>query len=312
MMSEETEPTIGTQLRARRIELGRPLSEFAAKTRIRQIYLEALEEDRYEAFPGDAYLAGFLKGYASALGLDPEEMVARYRSRFGEKAGELVEGILPAASVVESAQGKTRERRLMTALLAVLVIVLAVVGYLYYLGKTAKAPLPATTVKQAPAAVSGPVAAGTQKKESPSPTPRKARQSETKASSAAATPASQASGKTVSSIAAKTAPPAKAPQAAPEKSSGVFTIPPGGATLHLEASGATSIVLAIDGRSPQKYDLLPGSTLSWHIATQAHLHAEHPDRIRLQLGKLPVSFGEDADIDFRRSASQKAPSESTH
>ena len=104
-MSEETEPSIGAQLRARRIELGQPLSEFAAKTRIRQIYLEALEEDRYEAFPGEAYLTGFLKGYASELGLDPDEMVAHYRARFGGEPGELAEGILPAATVVVPARG---------------------------------------------------------------------------------------------------------------------------------------------------------------------------------------------------------------
>ena len=84
-------------------------------------------------------------------------------------------------------------------------------------------------------------------------------------------------------------------------------IPPGGTTLHLEATGATSIVLSIDGRPPQKYDLLPGSALSWRIVVEGQLHVEHPNLVTIRLGETPVTLNGRTDIDFRRAAAGEHP-----
>ena len=308
-MSEETEPSIGTQLRARRIELGQPLSAFAAKTRIRQIYLEALEEDRYEVFPGEAYLAGFLKGYAAALGLDPEEMVAHYRAKFGAEPGELAEGILPAATVVVPARGPSRGRRRM---LVTLVIVVVALGFLYYLGTTTeKAPLtmpsagehvasPGTTPTEAATTVAMPAVA------EPAPSSSASQSSKSKAEAPRSEPAST-SQKATPAAAGKAE--AVSPPMPSTAETDALTVPPGGTTLHIEATGTTSIVLAIDGRSPQKYDLLPGSTLSWRIGMNAHLHVDHSDRVTVRLGKTPVLLAGRTDVDFSKVAAGKTPPE---
>ena len=47
---------------------------------IRQQYLEALEAGRINELPGNAYALGFLRTYASALGLDPNETARRFKA----------------------------------------------------------------------------------------------------------------------------------------------------------------------------------------------------------------------------------------
>lgn len=70
---------VGATLRAAREGMGKTLPECAKLLRIRQPFLEALEEGRHRDLPGGTYAAGFLRSYAEFLGLDSEEMVRRFR-----------------------------------------------------------------------------------------------------------------------------------------------------------------------------------------------------------------------------------------
>lgn len=70
---------LGADLRARREELGWALPDVAGWLRIRESYLVALEEGNMSVFPGSAYALGFLRTYAHALGMDPDDAVARFR-----------------------------------------------------------------------------------------------------------------------------------------------------------------------------------------------------------------------------------------
>jgi len=74
---------VGPTLRARREQLGWSLEDVAAWLRIRLSYLQALEEGSTRDMPGDAYVLGFLRSYAGALGFDAEDMVARFRREMG-------------------------------------------------------------------------------------------------------------------------------------------------------------------------------------------------------------------------------------
>ena len=66
---------IGTRLREERVRRGLEIDEVEAETRIRAKYLLALEDERFEVLPGDAYVRAFLRDYAEELGLDAQEMV---------------------------------------------------------------------------------------------------------------------------------------------------------------------------------------------------------------------------------------------
>jgi hypothetical protein len=72
---------IGEGLRAERERLGLSLKQAEADTRIRTRYLLALEEERFDDLPGDAYVRGFLRCYATYLGLDGGRYLAAYRAR---------------------------------------------------------------------------------------------------------------------------------------------------------------------------------------------------------------------------------------
>ena len=76
--------SVGAGLREVRERLGWRLDDLAASLRIRLEFLEAIEAGNLQALPGAAYRAGFVRTYARALGLDPEEILRRFRA-----AGEL-------------------------------------------------------------------------------------------------------------------------------------------------------------------------------------------------------------------------------
>ncbi|MCL5056984.1 MAG: DUF4115 domain-containing protein [Actinobacteria bacterium] len=57
-------------------------------TKIRRKYLEALEQENYDILPGRVYVKGFLKNYASFLGLNANELVSAYGERAPESERE--------------------------------------------------------------------------------------------------------------------------------------------------------------------------------------------------------------------------------
>lgn len=71
--------TLGTVLRQARQKQHLKLPTVAKKLRIKEIYLNALEEGNYYLFPGWVYGVGFLRTYATYLGLNADELVARFR-----------------------------------------------------------------------------------------------------------------------------------------------------------------------------------------------------------------------------------------
>lgn len=77
-------PRVGADLRAARERLGWSLQDVASLLRIRGQYLVALEAGRIDELPGTTYALGFLRTYAEALGLDPEELGRRFRAEVGE------------------------------------------------------------------------------------------------------------------------------------------------------------------------------------------------------------------------------------
>jgi cytoskeleton protein RodZ len=62
--------TVGDWLRAERERQGLGLDAVEAVTRIRAGQLRAIEENRFEALPGETYARAFVRSYAEHLGLD--------------------------------------------------------------------------------------------------------------------------------------------------------------------------------------------------------------------------------------------------
>ncbi len=67
---------IGSQLRTAREARGLTLEQAYKLTRIKAVYLEALEANRVNALPGIVQARGFLRTYANFLGLDGEALAS--------------------------------------------------------------------------------------------------------------------------------------------------------------------------------------------------------------------------------------------
>lgn len=70
---------IGDKLRRERERRGEDIDYISDYLRIRPGFLSALENSRYEEFPADAYVIGFLRSYANYLGLDGRDAIDHYR-----------------------------------------------------------------------------------------------------------------------------------------------------------------------------------------------------------------------------------------
>ena len=69
--------TLGSRLAAKRGERGLSIEQVAASTRIRAENLRALEADDYETLAAPVYIRGYVRSYATCLGLDPDELLAQ-------------------------------------------------------------------------------------------------------------------------------------------------------------------------------------------------------------------------------------------
>ncbi|HWJ03131.1 MAG TPA: helix-turn-helix domain-containing protein, partial [Verrucomicrobiae bacterium] len=72
--------SIGKTLMEARLSKGLSLGEVEELTKIRTHYLQALEEDKFGILPGHTYVLGFIRTYARALGLDPQELSDAYKA----------------------------------------------------------------------------------------------------------------------------------------------------------------------------------------------------------------------------------------
>ncbi|MBL6865391.1 MAG: helix-turn-helix domain-containing protein [Rhodospirillales bacterium] len=79
--------SIGQVLRDTRLSQSKNIQEVSQILRIRQIYLDAIENNDFAQLPGKIYIIGFIKTYAEYLQLDSEEIIRAYKS------GDLVETI---------------------------------------------------------------------------------------------------------------------------------------------------------------------------------------------------------------------------
>ena len=72
--------SLGAKLKNLREEKGYTLEHVARDTHIAKRYIIAIEEERFDEFPAEPYLLGFLRSYCEFLEIDPEEVVQLYRN----------------------------------------------------------------------------------------------------------------------------------------------------------------------------------------------------------------------------------------
>lgn len=74
-MNETLTNQIGEQLKAARLEKQLSLDDIQEITKIQRRYLLAIEENNLSVLPGDFYVRAFIRQYALAVGLHPDELL---------------------------------------------------------------------------------------------------------------------------------------------------------------------------------------------------------------------------------------------
>ena len=112
---------IGATLREARVRKRLTLQQVEDDTKIRVKYLQAMENEEFDALPGTTYAKGFLRGYSTYLGLDPEIILDEYRSRYRPPADK---GPFSGSSALRPRQHRRRSGLAFVAVVAVLILAL--------------------------------------------------------------------------------------------------------------------------------------------------------------------------------------------
>lgn len=121
----------GDDLRRERESRGVALETISEKTKVITRYLTALENEKFEALPGGILSKGIVRGYARTVGLDETVWVERFVAasrEHGQSEGDWAEFVQNVGKSRDRSRG-TQKKRLRRAGLAVLLILLAGVGW---------------------------------------------------------------------------------------------------------------------------------------------------------------------------------------
>jgi len=285
-MSDSEHPSVGARLRQRREELGLTLPELESRTRVRLSFLQSLEEDRFDGFPGDAYLFGFLKSYAEALGLPAAELMAELRSRIGAGSGFAeIPPLVADPFLAQPSRPRLPLRRLAVAFVAVLLLA----GLAFLAWRHGPWSSSGNDGRQA-----GPVT----ESQPPIPTAQESAAPEP----ATVSPPEEAPALSVDTAAAQpaaeapSAPPSEAPMAAPE------TLPAAGGMLRVETRERVALEVWIDDLPPRKYVLAGGSSISWRAEKSLRLWVDRPESIDLWLADQPIDLRGRSELTLRGDA----------
>ena len=117
--------SFGQYLKKEREAKSISLDEISESTRIRKIFLEALENDDIDNLPADVFVKGFLRSYCNYVGLNATEVIVLYKS-FRERNKE-------TEQVVESPKKGKFTLRLSSVLVAIFLVFC--ISFIFYINR---------------------------------------------------------------------------------------------------------------------------------------------------------------------------------
>lgn len=138
---------VGERLRSAREAQGMSLAEIAARTRVPQRHLEAIENGSYDSLPSPTYAVGFVRAYARTVGEDEVELARATREEVA-RIGRPVAQYQPY-EIADPSRVPSRGLVIVAAGVALAVVVLAVLWFavgMWRGGGTGAAPAPAVSV----------------------------------------------------------------------------------------------------------------------------------------------------------------------
>ncbi|OGY19165.1 MAG: hypothetical protein A3F04_01420 [Candidatus Chisholmbacteria bacterium RIFCSPHIGHO2_12_FULL_49_9] len=121
--------TVGEILKSARLKQGLKRIELAKKTRINLKYLQALENNEYDNLPEAAFVKGFIRNYANAVGLDPNQALAVFRRDYDQN----IKGqVVPRELVPPSTEKRAIWTPKTTTIVGILSLAILLATYFFY------------------------------------------------------------------------------------------------------------------------------------------------------------------------------------
>lgn len=112
---------IGTRLKEAREAKGYTLSDLQEITKIQKRYLVGIENGDYDSIPGAFYVRAFIRQYAEAVGLDPDELLETYKNEVPSTPSMEATTVIPAQRQKRNRIGGSPSRQTMEALPKIMV-----------------------------------------------------------------------------------------------------------------------------------------------------------------------------------------------
>ncbi|MEH7504607.1 RodZ domain-containing protein [Neobacillus drentensis] len=123
---------LGNRLKEARIAKGLSLDDLQSMTKIQKRYLIGIEEGNYSSMPGNFYVRAFIKQYAEALSLNPDELFETYKGEIPATYNEDLPQQLSRVKTHKSiSEGNSRIFDILPKIL-IGVFVIVVASILYY------------------------------------------------------------------------------------------------------------------------------------------------------------------------------------
>lgn len=99
---------LGARLKEARLAKGYSLEDLQEITKIQKRYLVGIEEGNYSGMPGSFYVRAFIKQYAEAVGLNPDELLDEYKREVpGTQTEEVAQSFTKSPSRTKLASKKS-------------------------------------------------------------------------------------------------------------------------------------------------------------------------------------------------------------
>ncbi|WP_342512536.1 RodZ domain-containing protein [Sporosarcina sp. FSL K6-1522] len=135
---------LGDRLKQARTAKGFTLDDLQSITKIQKRYLSGIEKEDYSMMPGSFYVRAFIKQYAEAVGVEPDEMLALYKdTSSAEKLEE--DKVQPASPQMTRKRGLKSSNKLNEVMpkiiVALFIIVIIVVVWVLVQSTSSKKPV---------------------------------------------------------------------------------------------------------------------------------------------------------------------------
>ena len=137
---------IANLLYTERRKKGLEIADVEHATGIRAVYLQALEQGKYDVLPGEVYIKGFIRNYGNYLGLDGAHLVKLYiDARIpAVDTPPSAPAAVPAAKISGSLLSRTIDKKKWSTLVVVGILILSAAGLYTWQKLQSPASRPAT------------------------------------------------------------------------------------------------------------------------------------------------------------------------